>query len=243
MVFATQRRVVQATLVFYLAANSSVFALVSRRFASLKQSRTLQNPSSSHHKKIQTPSAMPNNIVLSSTMKETDTKPTISPKITATNMVESIVGFGGSAAPVPNPNKMILGGKGLGLQEMSSIGINVPPGFTLTTPLCQIYQQSGDLSDEIWAGVDKAIERLEVDMDRKFGDPSYPLLLSCRSGAAVSMPGMMDTVLNVVSRQQRHAVEKKTTKCRSLFYLTNCTALLITGPQQGYCGRPCHCDG
>jgi pyruvate, orthophosphate dikinase len=110
----------------------------------------------------------------------------------------NIVGFGGSALPVPNPNKEILGGKGLGLQEMSSEGIDVPPGFTLTTPLCQAYQTTGDITDEVWEGVKIAIQRVERDMFRKFGDVDNPLLLSCRSGAAVSMPGMMDTVLNVV---------------------------------------------
>lgn len=111
---------------------------------------------------------------------------------------DDIVGFGGSAPPVKNPDKKILGGKGLGLQEMGSIGIAVPPGFTLTTQLCQEYQKTGDLSEEVWARVKLAIQRVEKDMGRKFGDPANPLLVSCRSGAAISMPGMMDTVLNVV---------------------------------------------
>ena len=112
--------------------------------------------------------------------------------------VQNIVGFGGSAPPVPDPDKSLLGGKGLGLQEMSSIGIDVPPGFTLTTKLCQEYQETGDISEEVWEGIREAIGRIERDMGRKFGDADSPLLLSCRSGAAVSMPGMMDTVLNVV---------------------------------------------
>jgi pyruvate,orthophosphate dikinase len=114
-------------------------------------------------------------------------------------VVQAIVPFGGSAPPVPNPNKSILGGKGLGLQEMSSIGIAVPPGFTLTTPLCQVFQESNDLTEEMWAEVELAIQTVEADMGRKFGDAENPLLFSCRSGAAVSMPGMMDTVLNIVS--------------------------------------------
>ena len=98
-----------------------------------------------------------------------------------------------------NPNKDILGGKGLGLQEMSSIGIDVPPGFTLITSLCQVFDEKGDLPAELWALVDQAIDRVEKDMGRKFGDASgaQPLLLSCRSGAKISMPGMMDTVLNI----------------------------------------------
>ena len=115
-----------------------------------------------------------------------------------TNPSKNIVRFGGSAEPVPNPDKNVLGGKGLGLQEMSSIGINVPPGFTLTTALCQAFQVTGDLTEEIWEQTKCAIADVENDMGRKFGDPKNPLLLSCRSGAAQSMPGMMDTVLNVV---------------------------------------------
>jgi pyruvate,orthophosphate dikinase len=119
--------------------------------------------------------------------------------MTESTTFDDIVGFGGSAPPVQNPDKNILGGKGLGLQEMGAIGIAVPPGFTLTTQLCQEYQKTGDLSEEVWARVKLAIQRVEKDMGRKFGDPENPLLVSCRSGAAISMPGMMDTVLNVVS--------------------------------------------
>lgn len=112
--------------------------------------------------------------------------------------VQALVPFGGSAQSVSKPDKQILGGKGLGLQEMSSIGIDVPPGFTLTTPVCQIYQKTDDLPEELWQEVRAAIGRVEKDMGRKFGDANNPLLFSCRSGAAISMPGMMDTVLNVV---------------------------------------------
>ena len=111
--------------------------------------------------------------------------------------VMAIVPFGGSARSVANPDRDILGGKGLGLQEMSSIGIDVPPGFTLTTPLCQVYEKNGDLPEALWDQVDKAIARVEEDLGRKFGDAENPLLFSCRSGAKISMPGMMDTVLNV----------------------------------------------
>jgi pyruvate,orthophosphate dikinase len=113
----------------------------------------------------------------------------------------AIVGFGGSAPSVMHPNRELLGGKGLGLQEMSNVGIDVPPGFTLTTPLCYEFNHQDDTilqSGELWNCILAALGRLERDMGRKFGDTtSNPLLLSCRSGAAVSMPGMMDTVLNV----------------------------------------------
>ena len=116
-----------------------------------------------------------------------------------TSYADSIVPFGGSAPRVENPNKDLLGGKGLGLQEMSSIGIDVPPGFTLITELCQVFDDHGDLPADLWTLVDQAVTRVEQDMGRKFGDTTAgaQLLFSCRSGAKISMPGMMDTVLNV----------------------------------------------
>ena len=110
-----------------------------------------------------------------------------------------VKGFGGSAKPEDKPDKQIVGGKGLGLQEMSRIGIDVPPGFTLTTEVCQLYEANGALPDEMWEQIKKGVKRVEKDMGKKFGDTKNPLLFSCRSGAAISMPGMMDTVLNIVS--------------------------------------------
>ena len=136
------------------------------------------------------------------------------------NFDEAIVPFGGSAPHVENPNKDILGGKGMGLQEMSSIGIDVPPGFTLITKLCQVFDEKGDLPAELWALVDKAVERVEQDMGRKFGDTSgaQPLLFSCRSGAKISMPGMMDTVLNVgLNKESVEGMAKATGNRRFAF--------------------------
>ncbi|CAB1129613.1 Pyruvate, phosphate dikinase [Candidatus Hydrogenisulfobacillus filiaventi] len=90
-----------------------------------------------------------------------------------------------------------LGGKGAGLAEMTRLGLPVPPGFTITTAACIRYQQTGDfplgLLDQVWA----ALERLEARLGRRLGDARDPLLVSVRSGAPVSMPGMMDTVLNL----------------------------------------------
>jgi hypothetical protein len=114
-------------------------------------------------------------------------------------MKEQLVPFGGSAIPVDNPDKNILGGKGLGLQEMSKIGVDVPPGFTLTTPLCKVFQESNDLPQEMWQLVRQAVKQVEQDTGKTYGSDENPLLFSCRSGAAISMPGMMDTVLNIVS--------------------------------------------
>lgn len=120
-----------------------------------------------------------------------DPNPTFS--TTETTGLQALVPFGGSAVSVAKPDKTILGGKGLGLQEMAAIGIGIPPGFTLTTPICQIYQQTNDLPLEMWQHVAEAIASIENDMGRTFGDVDNPLLFSCRSGAAISMPGMMDT--------------------------------------------------
>lgn len=93
--------------------------------------------------------------------------------------------FGGSAPkPKVDPSKQIVGGKGLGLQVMSKIGVDVPPGFTLTTPLCQIYQSKNDLPPEVWKGVRENVRRIEIDMEKEFGSNENPLLFSCRSGAA-----------------------------------------------------------
>jgi pyruvate,orthophosphate dikinase len=101
---------------------------------------------------------------------------------------ETVVPFGGSAPRVDNPNRAILGGKGLGLQEMGRIGVDVPPGFTLITPLCEVYQKEDDLPKEVWDYVHEAIKRVEADTGKKFGANENPLLFSCRSGAAISMP-------------------------------------------------------
>lgn len=94
--------------------------------------------------------------------------------------------------------KAILGGKGSGLAEMAGIGLPVPPGFTITTEMCDVYYKLGQqYPPELNTQVEEALARLEKETGKKFGDLSNPLLVSVRSGAAVSMPGMMDTVLNL----------------------------------------------
>ncbi len=105
-----------------------------------------------------------------------------------------------------------LGGKGAGLADMTRNGFPVPPGFTLTTGTCVEYFEAGRTCPE---GVDVAmvemLARLEAVHGRKLGDPTRPLLLSVRSGAAVSMPGMMDTVLNLGLNDETVAgLEKET---------------------------------
>nr|CAB3465285.1 unnamed protein product [Digitaria exilis] len=91
-----------------------------------------------------------------------------------------------------------LGGKGANLAEMSSIGLSVPPGFTVSTEACKQYQEAGyNLPQGLWDEVLEGLQWVEEYMGARLGDPQRPLLLSVRSGAAVSMPGMMDTVLNL----------------------------------------------
>ncbi len=91
----------------------------------------------------------------------------------------------------------LLGGKGAGLAEMTRLGLPVPPGFTITTEVCRVAMGRGDVPEDLWPEVDRAIERLEEKSGRTFGVGPEPILLSVRSGASVSMPGMMDTVLNL----------------------------------------------
>jgi pyruvate,orthophosphate dikinase len=94
-------------------------------------------------------------------------------------------------------NKDLLGGKGAGLAEMTGLGLPVPPGFTITTDVCREAMETGSLPDDLWDEVRAAIERLEQATGRTFGGGPEPLLVSVRSGAKISMPGMMDTVLNI----------------------------------------------
>ena len=92
----------------------------------------------------------------------------------------------------------LLGGKGANLAEMTNIGLPVPPGFTITTATCNEFIKNNEqLPEGLWEDVIKALGSVETNMGKKLGDPSNPLLVSVRSGAKFSMPGMMDTVLNL----------------------------------------------
>ncbi len=105
--------------------------------------------------------------------------------------------FGEGKADGNKDMKDLLGGKGAGLAEMTNLGIPVPPGFTITTEVCSYYQKHNDYPPGLKEEVEENLRKVEKIMGRKFGDPEKPLLLSVRSGAAISMPGMMDTVLNL----------------------------------------------
>ncbi len=109
-----------------------------------------------------------------------------------------IYSFGGGRAEGNKDMKDVLGGKGAGLAEMSNIGIPVPPGFTITTDVCTEYYRAGKkLPRALEGDIRAALKKVEALAGKGFGDPRNPLLVSVRSGARVSMPGMMDTVLNL----------------------------------------------
>ncbi|TFG34541.1 pyruvate, phosphate dikinase [Candidatus Thorarchaeota archaeon] len=105
--------------------------------------------------------------------------------------------FGAKTADGDQRMKNLLGGKGASLAGATLLGLPVPPGFTISTEVCNLYLKSGGLSDEIKAEIKEALSFVEEVMDTKFGDPKNPLLVSARSGGRKSMPGMMETVLNV----------------------------------------------
>ncbi|MDR1038910.1 MAG: pyruvate, phosphate dikinase [Deltaproteobacteria bacterium] len=109
-----------------------------------------------------------------------------------------VYSFGGAKTDGHGGLKNLLGGKGANLAEMAKIGLPVPPGFTITTEVCSAYYSSNrEYPSALTAQVQKALEAMQKEAGAKFGDPENPLLVSCRSGARVSMPGMMDTVLNI----------------------------------------------
>jgi len=110
---------------------------------------------------------------------------------------KSVYVFGRGHADGAAIQKKLLGGKGANLAEMTNLGIPVPPGFTLTTDVCRQYLMSHAMPDGVAETVAEALERLEGFTGKRFGDEADPLLVSVRSGAAISMPGMMDTILNL----------------------------------------------
>jgi pyruvate,orthophosphate dikinase len=105
--------------------------------------------------------------------------------------------FGNGQAEGTREMKTLLGGKGANLAEMTNLGVPVPPGFTIAASVCVEYLKSGRYPDAVTDEVARNVRRLEEAADRRFGDPARPLLVSVRSGAAVSMPGMMETILNL----------------------------------------------
>jgi pyruvate,orthophosphate dikinase len=94
--------------------------------------------------------------------------------------------------------RTLFGGKGAGVSEMLQIGLPVPPGFAITTEACNAYYANErQFPEGMWTQATNALHSVEAESGKQFGDPANPLLISVRSGAAISMPGMMDTVLNL----------------------------------------------
>ncbi|MEO1040033.1 MAG: pyruvate, phosphate dikinase [Pseudomonadota bacterium] len=113
-------------------------------------------------------------------------------------MAKWVYAFGGGSADGDRGDKNLLGGKGANLAEMARLGLPVPPGFTLTTAVCTaFYDNDRNYPDALNDELEAALAALEAIVDKRFGDPANPLLVSVRSGARASMPGMMDTVLNL----------------------------------------------
>ena len=112
--------------------------------------------------------------------------------------VKRVFFFGGGKAEGNGAMKDVLGGKGAGLAEMTNLGVPVPPGFTISTEACNLYYRyRGKLPQEVKAEIAANLSKLERVAGKKLGDPKNPLLVSVRSGSKFSMPGMMDTVLNL----------------------------------------------
>ena len=112
-------------------------------------------------------------------------------------MSRSVWYFGNGTADGTREMKRELGGKGANLAEMTNLGVPVPPGFTIGTAECMRYLNDGDIADALRTAVDETLQRLERSTGKGFGNAANPLLVSVRSGGAVSMPGMMETVLNL----------------------------------------------
>jgi pyruvate,orthophosphate dikinase len=127
----------------------------------------------------------------------TTTLPEVETKQTKTSGTKYVYSFGGGKADGDGKMKDVLGGKGAGLAEMTNAGLPVPPGFTIQTEACREYMRGGKTSAEVNKQMDAALAQLEKLQGQQLGKGDNPLLVSVRSGAKFSMPGMMDTILNL----------------------------------------------
>ena len=116
--------------------------------------------------------------------------------------VKYVYFFGGGKADGNGKMKDVLGGKGAGLAEMTNVGLPVPPGFTIQTEACREYMRHNVVSKEVDSQTDAALDKLEKLQGQQLGKGDSPLLVSVRSGAKFSMPGMMDTILNLCLNDQ-----------------------------------------
>src|SRR5579884_486574 len=119
------------------------------------------------------------------------------PAAAGADTAKSVYFFGDGRAEGTRDMKAVLGGKGANLAEMTNLGVPVPPGFTIACSCCIDYLRERAVPDRLRSDVEAALARLERATGKSFGDPATPLLVSVRSGAPVSMPGMMETILNL----------------------------------------------
>src|SRR5438309_3847677 len=131
-------------------------------------------------------------------------------------MEKYVYSFGGGTADGNGEMKDKLGGKGAGLAEMSRAGVPVPPGFTIVTDVCNLFfDHNHTVPEEVDHQIWKAVEKLEKEMGKKLGDVADPLLVSVRSGARFSMPGMMNTILNLgLNDETTEGLARKTGNAR-----------------------------
>ena len=131
-------------------------------------------------------------------------------------MKKYIFNFKSKVSNKINLSRNILGGKGANLSEMGRMGLPVPPGFTISTEVCELfYKNKRKINHKILGEIDKELKNIEKDTGKKFGDLNNPLLVSVRSGARVSMPGMMDTILNLgLNDETVHALANRTSNMR-----------------------------
>ena len=131
-------------------------------------------------------------------------------------MKKYIFNFKSKVSNKINLSKNILGGKGANLSEMGRMGLPVPPGFIISTEVCDLfYKNKRKINNKILGEIDKELKNIEKDTGKKFGDLNNPLLVSVRSGARVSMPGMMDTILNLgLNDETVHALANRTSNMR-----------------------------
>jgi pyruvate,orthophosphate dikinase len=127
----------------------------------------------------------------------TEREPTVVSHSDSQATPKSVYFFGGGSAEGTKEMKAALGGKGANLAEMTNLGVPVPPGFTIACAICIAYLQNGTVPESLRREVEASLSRLEEVTGKGFGNPANPLLVSVRSGAPVSMPGMMETILNL----------------------------------------------
>ena len=131
-------------------------------------------------------------------------------------MVKNIFSFDDKSAKKLKNKKNVLGGKGANLGEMGRLGLPVPPGFTITTEVCGLfYKNKKKLPKKVIQNIESELKNIEKKTQKKFGDLKNPLLVSVRSGARISMPGMMDTILNLgLNDKTVESLKKKTSNGR-----------------------------